>query len=147
MTGSTYSFLDTSVAIVGAGGAFSLKGGIAEEGIAIAMDEDKNTKVTGANGDWLHSLHAGQGGTVTITVLKNSDTNTLLSGMYNLQKGSALTWGKNIITIRTTSGDVITLSGCAFKKFPDIAYAKDATLHVWVFDAGSVNAILADFVG
>ena len=145
--GNTYSFLDTHVAIVGAGGAFSLKSGISEEGITITMDEDKSTKQNGANGDWLYSLHAGKGASVTVSVLKNSQSNTLLNGMYNFQQNSSLTWGKNVITINTLSGDNIILSGVAFKKLPDVTYAKDATLHQWSFDAGSVDMLLADFVG
>lgn len=145
MADSAYSFIDVVAAITGPGGSFNLGYGaaVAEEGILISMVDDKNTMVIGADGKFMHSLHAGRGGTVTVNLLKISPTNSLLSKMYLLQTTSSSLHGNNVITIRNTaSGDLITCSGCAFKKLPDLTYAKDGTMNAWVFDAGYVDQVL-----
>ncbi|HHD9887370.1 TPA: phage protein [Yersinia enterocolitica] len=64
---STYSFMDVTASITGVGGSFDLGYGaaVAEEGITTSMIENKNTMTIGADGEGMHSLHAGKGGTVT----------------------------------------------------------------------------------
>jgi hypothetical protein len=83
---ATYSFIDVAASIVGPGGSFSLGygSGNSEEGISIAMTEEKNTMSIGADGSVMHSLHAGNGGTVTLRFLKTSPTNQMLSVMFDL---------------------------------------------------------------
>ncbi len=144
-TVGAYSFLDVNAAIVGPGGSFSIGSGAgaAEEGISVAMTEDKNTMVTGADGTPMHSLHASKSGTVTVRLLKTSPTNAKLSMMYSMQTASAAAHGLNTITIANPiSGDSITCVMCAFKKFPDNAYAKEAGHYEWVFDAGIIDTSL-----
>lgn len=142
---ATYSFLDTQCAIIGPGGSFSLGSGagVAEEGITIEMAEDKNVMTIGADGSGQHSLHASQAGMVTIRLLKTSDTNQSLSVMYDLQTSSSAFHGKNVISIRDpATGDSITCQQCAFKKAPNITYAKDGGTNEWRFDAVQINTIL-----
>ncbi|MCX5495370.1 DUF3277 family protein [Kaistia dalseonensis] len=141
----TYSFLDVQAAIEGPGGKFELGSGSgnAEEGITIARAEDKNTLTMGADGSGMHSLHAGRHGTVTITLLKTSPRNQQLMTMYNFQQTSSANWGQNFISIRNyISGDGTTAKACAFKKVPDLTYAKDGNTHQWVFDAIAIDTIL-----
>ena len=95
----TYSFLDVNASFAGPTGAFGLTGGAAEEGITITMREDKNMMVIGADGSVQHSLRADKSATITIRLLKNSPTNALLSGQYNLQQSSSTIWGQNVINI------------------------------------------------
>lgn len=139
----TYSFRDTKAAITGPGGSFSITNGSAEEGITIAMREDKNNLLIGADGSGMHSLRADKSGTITVRLLKNSPTNAILSGMYNFQTASSTTHGQNVITITSTIGDVITATGVAFKKQPDITYSKDGNINEWSFEAIEVTEILA----
>ena len=142
---TTYSFMDVQAAITGPGGSFNLGYGSSnsEEGITVTMVEDKNIMVTGADGSPMHSLRAGRSGQFTIHLLKTSPTNALLSQLYNTQTISSALHGKNVITIRNlASDDVITGAQCAFKKLPDITYAKDATMMNWVFDVGISTTVL-----
>ncbi|OWF84736.1 hypothetical protein B4907_07000 [Yersinia kristensenii] len=145
---NTYSFMDVTASIVGVGGSFDLGYGaaVAEEGIVTSMIENKNTMTIGADGEGMHSLHAGKGGTVTVNLLKTSPTNRKLSVMYNAQIQSSATWGNNIILIRNTaSGDTFAARGCAFQKQPDFNNAKDGALVPWVFDCIKVDQLLGTF--
>ena len=50
---------------------------------------------------------------------------------------------KNVVTIRdVVRGDVITLTGVAFKKRPAINFAKEGGLNEWTFDAIKTVTIL-----
>lgn len=142
---ATYSFIDNQASITGPGGSFSLSygSGNSEEGITTSFVEDKNVMTVGADGTVMHSHHAGRGGTYTLHYLKTSPTNAQLNLLYNTQTLSSTLHGKNIITIRdNSSGDVITGAFCAFKKHPDINYAKDGGMQAWVFDVGTHTVLL-----
>lgn len=145
---STYSFLDVSASIVGPGGAFDLGYGAAnaEEGITVAMVEAKNTMTIGADGEVMHSLHAGKGGTITVTLLKTSPTNAKLSALYAAQSLSSATWGNNVIVVRNSaSNDLCSARSVAFQKIPDWQNAKDGGTVAWIFDAGKVDQLLGTF--
>lgn len=145
MASYTYSFLDVAAAIKGPNGSFSLGNGagVAEEGITITMVDAKNTMVIGADGQGMHSLHAGKGGTITVRLLKTSPTNALLQDMYSLDTASSATHGRNTIVVRDPSrGDVVSCKGCAFQRFPDTTYAKDAAIVEWVWDSAEVDQLL-----
>lgn len=143
---TVYSFLDVHAAISGPGGNFPLSGeeaGAAEEGISIEPTADKSTMVEGADGGWMHSLHGGSSGTVTVRLLKTSTINAQLMAMHDHQTSSATRHGRNTITIRDTArGDVITCSGVAFARTPPLAYAKTAGTIEWVFHAGRIARTL-----
>ncbi|QPQ09016.1 DUF3277 family protein [Klebsiella michiganensis] len=146
--GNTYSFIDVSASLTGPTGSIDLGYGSAnsEEGITVAMTEAKNTMTVGADGEVMHSLHAGKSGTITVTLLKTSLVNKKLSLMYNAQSQSSATWGNNVIVIRNkASGDITTARSCAFQKQPDHANAKVGNTVSWVFDAGKVDQLLGEF--
>ncbi len=145
---SAYSFLDISASLAGPTGAIELGAGSAnsEEGIVVAMTEAKNTMTVGADGEVMHSLHAGKSGTITVTLLKTSPVNKKLSLMYNAQSLSSATWGNNVIVIRNkVSGDTTTARSCAFQKQPDHANAKVGNTVSWVFDCGKIDQLLGEF--
>lgn len=142
---TTYSFLNIHAAINGPAGSFSLGAGSgnAEEGITIVMDEDKTTLTIGADGEGMHSLHAGKPGTVTIRLLKTSPVNAQLSEMYRAETAQAGLYGQDIITVNDVQrGDNITASGCGFLKHPDINFAKDGGTIEWTFKAIKIDQIL-----
>ena len=150
MANVTYSFKDTQAAIFSPTGGFSLTSstgnGVAEEGITITPKNDKTDTVYGADGSWQHSLIASNGATFTIRLLKNSNVNSLLDDLYNVQKTSATTWGQTIVTIVTSVGDTIVLSGVAFQKLPTINYSLKAGMLEWEFTAGEIQTKLAGTV-
>lgn len=138
---NVYSFLDTQAAIVGPGGTINIGAGSgsAEDGITAEMIEDKNTMTIGADGAPMHSLHAGQGGKITVRLLKTSPANAQLSAMYAIQTTSSALHGQNTITIKNAPlGDSITGALCGFKKFPTVVYGKDGPMNEWEFDVGSL---------
>ena len=145
---STYSFLDVSSTLVGPTGSIDVGYGSAnaEEGITVTMTEAKNTMTIGADGEVMHSLHAGKAGTITITLLKTSPVNKKLSLAYNAQSLSSALWGNNVIVIRNrASGDTTTARSVAFQKQPDHANAKVGTTVSWVFDCGKIDQMLGEF--
>jgi len=144
----TYSFIDISASLTGPTGVIDLGYGSAnsEEGITVTMVEAKNTMTIGADGEVMHSLHAGKAGTLTVTLLKTSPVNKKLSLAYNAQSQSSATWGNNVIVIRNTaSGDISTARACAFQKQADFNNAKDGGTVAWVFDCGKVDQLLGEF--
>lgn len=140
-----YSFLDVVAAIAGPGLAANLGAGaaIAEEGITITPMEDKNIMNIGADGKGQHSLVANDAGTVTIRVLKTSPVNFILAAAYEVQSTSSALWGRNVITVANQqTGDVTTIQAAAFKKKPELTYAKEAGFNEWVFDSLKINTVL-----
>ncbi len=146
---ATYSFMDVNASFVGPP-AFNFDMGygaaIAEEGITVTMADDKNTMLIGADGEGMHSLHAGKSGQITVRTLKTSPLNQKLSVAYNAQTNVASLHGQNVIVIRNAdSGDVITARDVAFKKMPDLTQAKDGDVLEWVFDAIKIDSLLGRF--
>jgi hypothetical protein len=76
------------------------------------MTEAKNTMTIGADGEVMHSLHAGKSGTITVTLLKTSPVNKKLSLMYNAQSQSSALWGNNVI-VRVTKSVATSLRRAA----------------------------------
>ncbi|HEE9994246.1 TPA: DUF3277 family protein [Citrobacter braakii] len=145
---STYSFIDVTASMTGPTGIIDLGYGSAnsEEGITVTMAENKNTMTIGADGEVMHSLHAGKAGTITVTLLKTSPTNKKLSLAYNAQSQSSALWGNNVFVIRNSaSGDITTARSCAFQKQPDHTNAKEGGTVSWVFDAGKIDQLLGEF--
>lgn len=142
----TYAFRDVQASIVGPGGSFQLGGDGAansEEGVSVAMTEEKNTMTIGADGEGMHSLHSGKSGKLTVRLLKTSPINAKLSTMYNAQTVSSAAHGLNTISIRNPiSGDSITATEVAFAKHPDIQYAKEGGMVEWEFQAIKVDLSL-----
>lgn len=140
--------MDVQASIVGPGGAFSLGYGeaAAEEGITIATGADKNTMTIGADGEGMHSLHADKSGQVTLRYLKTAPVNALLQALYDAQTLDSRLHGKNLITVtQSASGDVTAARSCAFKKKPDLRYAKDGDIVEWIFDAIKIDTILGQY--
>lgn len=143
----TYSFLDVACSLAGPGVLTSLGNGaaVAEEGITIAAAGDKNTMTIGADGAGIHSLHADKSGQVTVRLLKNSPQNPILSAAYAFQTSSGSAHGQNTIVVQDKSrGDTVTCTQCAFKKAPDLQYAKEADIIEWVFDAVKIERTLGN---
>ena len=141
----TYSFLNVVAALVGPTGALNLGAGagVADEGITIAPNEDKNNMTIGADGQGMHALIASNGGLLTLRFLKTSPINGKLQLMYDAQSQSSALWGQNLITVTDTARlEVTTAQACAFKKKPEIVYDKNGPMIEWQFDSLAINSIL-----
>ncbi|MCM2483375.1 phage structural protein [Burkholderia glumae] len=144
----TYSFMDVTATIVGPTGSFSLGYGeaTAEEGITITRAGNKNTMTIGSDGEGMHSLHADKSGQITLRYLKTAPVNAKLMAMYDAQTASSALHGKNLIEVsQAVSGDVITGRSCAFKKAPDLKYAKDGDIVEWQFDVVKIDSLLGTY--
>lgn len=142
----TYSFADFLGTLVGPGAAVTLGdgSGAADEGVTVEMSEDKTSMLIGADGSSMPVLHAGNGGTVTVRLLRNSPTNALLSAAFQFQSLSSENWGQNVIAIRQKySEDIVTCSAVAFQRFPRLSFGKEAAVYEWPFVAGSIKSMLA----
>lgn len=143
---STYSFIDVDCSLSGPNGSFLISDkGTAEEGITITATEDIGTMTIGANGDVMHSLHAGTSGRVVIRLLKTGIGNQLMNDAYNSATSSSALYGKDTITIRNPqTGDIITCAECGYQRPPDLSYAKDGNTHEWAFNAGRIYRTLGN---
>ena len=142
---ASYSFRDVTAAIIGPGGSVNIGfgSGSSEEGITVEAAEDTNVMTIGADGSGMHSLSVNDGSLVTVRLLQNSPVNSQLQLMYNLQSSSSALHGRNVITIRhTAQGDFITLTQVAFKRRPNMSYAKQGGMVEWTFDAVRTAQIL-----
>lgn len=145
---STYSFQDCNATLVGPTGVINLGYGaaVAEEGISIEMAGDKNTMTVGADGEGMHSLHADKSGQITVRLLKTSPQNAKLMAMYTAQTASAALHGQNVITVTLpTAGDITVARQCAFKRRPNLNYAKEGDLVEWVWDAIKIDGLLGTY--
>lgn len=138
----TYSFSDVQVSISGPGGSFSLsEGGVANEGITI----EPNPRVTtlyGADGEWMHSLHAAKGGRVILRVMRTGIANANLSKLFNFDSQSSANTGHNIISVRDVQrGDNWVITGAAIERLPSNNYATEGGIVEWVFVAGTIDGV------
>lgn len=143
---ATYSFLDTSLAISGPGGSFTIGGdgtSAAEEGFTIEPIGEKNTMTESADGDVMHSLHATKTGKLTVRLLKTSPYNRVISQLYNFQTTSSASHGQNVITARDVArGDVASGRKVAFAKQTSVTYAKLGGNQEWEFHIGVLDLLL-----
>lgn len=142
---TSYSFISVQATLSGPGGSVPLGygSGTAEDGaIETDMTEAKNTMTVGCDGTIMHSLHASDGGRMTIRLLKTSPANAALNAMYNLQKSDATLWGQNtLVASDTARGDVLTGTVMAFDKQSPVKYGKDGGDNEWNF-VGNIEEIL-----
>ncbi|WP_025138082.1 phage protein [Achromobacter sp. DH1f] len=145
---ATYSFIDVQATLAGPTGVVNMGYGAAtaEEGITIAAAADKNTMTIGSDGEGMHSLHADKSGQITVRLLKTSPINQALMIQYDAQTLSSTLHGKNVITVRNSvSGDITVARGVAFKRAPDLTYAKDGGIVEWQFDAIKIDRNLGTY--
>jgi hypothetical protein len=145
MAGNVYSFQSITAGIVGPGIVTNLGDGaaVADEGVTIAYAGDINEMTVGADGEGMHSLFADRSGTITVNLLKTSPMNKVLSQAVDFQQSNPGSHGQNTITIvDKLRGDVITAQQCAFRKRPDLDYAKAARMVVWEFHSIKINGAL-----
>ncbi|WP_199093513.1 phage protein, partial [Bosea sp. ASV33] len=114
--------------------------GAAEEGISITQVDDIGTLTVGADGSFMHSLHSGRAGTVTLRLLKTSPTNALLNDAMNAERQSGATYGDGTIVLRNPArGDVISCAGCGWRKVPDLNNGKVGGTVEWTWNSGRID--------
>ncbi|PWT77523.1 MAG: DUF3277 domain-containing protein [Chloroflexi bacterium] len=140
---ATYSFADVIATISGPGGHFTIAGletAAAEEGISLAWGEEADTMTIGSDGSAMHSMHASQSGTCTIRLMKTSPNNQRMAQLFTFQHRSSLLWGRNTITVAdVVRGDMYTMRGCAWQRFPANSYAKVGNILEYEFNCSIIT--------
>lgn len=142
---SVYSFMACKAGMVGPGLVVNLADGAAaaEEGVEISPNGDIGGMTIGADGEGLHSLYADKSGTITVHLLKNSPVNQILSAAYAFQTATPSSYGQNTFNlVDKVRGDVVTAQQVAFKKAPDLKYAKEGGTVTWEFNAIKIERVL-----
>lgn len=130
---SAYSFADVYMAIVGPNIVDTVTGA-GEEGITVAYDGDSAVLTMGADGSGMYSMRVAQNGTITVRLLKGSPFNKVLSDNFWYQRGSTSLVGRNKLVITNQAGqDLITATGCGYRKHPNITYAVEGGVNEWEF--------------
>jgi len=147
----TYSFENVAAVLSGPGAPaipIGVEAAVADEGITVAMEEDKDLMTGGADGSGMHTLRAGNRAKLTVRLLLTSPINGFLALAYNFQRGSSVNWGQNTLVITDFArGDLINASQVAFGKFPDLTYSKDGAMREWVFHAIQCKQLLSFIPG
>ncbi len=139
-----YSFLGTSFSIIGPGVSLIVTGA-AREGYTVAMDNDKSSFQSGADGSGMHSLMASQAGKITIRALKTSAINRAMNTLYRYQTGSPALHGQNVFSIKHNfTGDTISAAGGAIVKHSNIGYDTEGPANEWVFQFTYIDIVLGD---
>lgn len=146
----TYSFLTVAATLRSVDGisiSLGAGAGVAEEGITIEFEGDKNTLTGGADGEAMNSLAGPNLGRATVRLLKTSPINQDLMQLYNAQKANPAVWGLNQLTVSDIArGDVINGTIVAFRRPPNLTYAKVAGMNEWTFDIGNLQQNLGSGV-
>ena len=140
-----YSFESVQATIAGPGGVIPLGAGSAnaKEGISVEFVDDKNNMLIGADGNGVNTLRMSNAARITVRLLKTSPVNAALNAQYNYQRGSALRWGQNVITVTDLArGDDYLARDVAYQRHPAVTWAEDANFNEWAFDAIKCDPIL-----
>jgi len=78
-----------------------------------------------------------------VRLLKTSPVNQKLAQMYAFQTAASSAHGQNTFSLSNShTQDSVTCRLCAFKRAPDLTYAKEGGLIEWQFNAGIVDRTL-----
>lgn len=146
----TYSFMDVTATLVGAG-TIDLGYGatVAEEGIEWDYETDRGTMTIGADGEGMHVLSANKSGTIKVRLLETSPANAKLTALFNASALSSSAWGQMMLTIHNSADDTTTVARqVAFKGLMGDGYsATGARVKEWVFNAVKIDTVRGTYEG
>lgn len=130
----TYSAKDVFVAV----GARALTGFSEDSKVTVEYSEDFWTKQTGVDGETTRSKQNNFSGTITIRLMRSSDDNEYLSGLFIQDKLSSD--GVVPITIKDNLGTTLHFTPSAWiMKPPADEVARDANEKEWAFDCAELE--------
>lgn len=99
-------------------------------------DEDAFTKKTGSTGDVARVKNRNRGGSVKVTLMQTSPTNSQLSSYHKKGESFPLTLNDvGELQIKDLMGNVLCHAANAWvKKVANISYGKDLAGREWTFD-------------
>jgi len=113
------------------------------DAIKITRNVDLATMRVGIQGAAGISISANKSGTVTVSILQDSETDFLLTKLLNLQTTAGSTLQFGTLTLRNLkSGTLGTGQGCYFQKQPDYTITGDNyPTREWIFLCASLSLL------
>ena len=109
--------------------------------VTAERDEDGYTKKTGTQGDVTRIKNLNRGGAVSISLLQESPTNTLLSALAAFDEADGS--GKGPLMIKDLNGVTLAHAEIAWiKKLPKIEFSDDESGREWMFDCAELTVIV-----
>lgn len=116
-----------------------LLSGLGEDSVVkVTRDEQSFIKHTGADGETTRSRNRNKGGTVTVTLMRGSASNDILSAA--LAEDEQFGTGVRPLTIKNLLGTTLHFAASAWiQKAPDDDMMKESNEIEWVFDCADLE--------
>lgn len=110
------------------------------EAITVEREGDAFTKTTGADGYTARVKSNNRSGSITLTLLQTSHSNTILSALALADEKTNA--GVVPVSVKDLSGTSASYSGTAWiKKVPKQSYGKDISNREWVLDCADLEVM------
>jgi hypothetical protein len=102
------------------------------EFLNIAQESDAFSDVVGTDGEVTRSKTKDHRATVTLKLMQTSDSNDLLSALYNTDRGASNGAGVGAFLVRDRNGrSLYTGDACWISKAPDLSFDRAPTAREW----------------
>lgn len=102
------------------------------EFLTLTMESDAFTDVVGTDGDVTRSKTNDRRATCTVKLMQSSDSNDLLSALYNTDQKAPNGAGVGAFLIKDRQGrSLFAATACWIMKAPDISLDRTATAREW----------------
>lgn len=103
------------------------------EFLTITQEGDAFTDVVGTDGEVTRSKTKDYRATAELSLMQSSDSNDLLSAVYNTDREASNGAGVGAFLVRDRNGRALyTSDACWIQKAPDVSYDRTATNRTWV---------------
>ena len=111
--------------------------------VTVARDEDGWGLSVGSSGEGVRSKMNNKSGTITVTLIQSSESNTFLSGFAELDELSG--GGQGPLLVKDNSGSSLHVCESAWiQKVADAEYAREAGSREWVFRTDNLVSHVGD---
>ncbi len=102
------------------------------EFLTIAQETDAFTDVVGTDGEVTRSKTKDYRATIGLKLMQSSDSNDLLSALYNTDRLASNGAGVGAFLVRDRNGRALyTGDACWIQKAPDVSFDREATDREW----------------
>ena len=102
------------------------------EFLSITQETDAFSDVVGTDGEVTRSKTKDTRATVSLKLMQTSDSNDLLSALYNTDMSAPNGAGVGAFLVRDRSGrSLYTGDACWIQKAPDVSFDREATSREW----------------
>jgi len=110
-----------------------LKGYAEDEFLSITPEADSFDDVVGVDGEVTRNKNRDERATCTVTLMQSSESNDLLSALYNTDRNASNGAGVGAFLVRDRNGRALyTATACWIKRAPDVKFGRQAKDRAWV---------------